>query len=160
MPAGTIIFALVLARIVWRLWHAVPDTPAGSSSWERRASSVSHAALYSMMIAIPLLGIVFTFARGRPIDFGLFQLAYPLDRLVGRGTMKLLKRLHEALVQAVLGLAFVHARAALWHHYVRRDDVLTRMLPRLGPSVRAIAPTKPEPIDAKAKATAGKLSSY
>lgn len=129
-PAGTVIFALVLVRIAWRLSHPAPAAPAGSSAWERRASTASHLALYATMIAIPLLGIVFTLARGRPIDFGLFQIAYPLNHLIDAGTMKVLKNMHEFLGQAVLGLAFIHAAAALWHHYVRRDDVLTRMLPQ------------------------------
>lgn len=159
-PAGTVIFVLVLVRITWRLSHPAPAAPAGTSAWERHASTASHLALYAMMIAIPLLGIVFTFARGRPIDFGLFQIVYPLDQVIGTATMKVLKKMHEFLGQAVLGLAFVHAAAALWHHYVRRDDVLTRMLPRSGSAVRPIAALAPKLTDADDKAIAEKLRSY
>ena len=131
-PAGTVIFALVLARIVWRLLSSAPGMPVDMRPWERLAANLTHLALYAMMIAIPLLGILFTLARGRPIDFGVFQIAYPLNHIIGATTMKGMKAAHEWLGQAVLGLAFIHTAAALWHHYVRRDDVLTRMLPKRG----------------------------
>lgn len=156
-PVGTIIFALVLVRIAWSLSHPAPEAPAGTTAWERRAAAASHLALYAMMIAIPLLGIIFTFARGRPIDFGLFQLAYPLHAVIGTATMKFLKGLHEWLGQAILGLAFIHAAAALWHHYVRRDDVLIRMLPQRrlasGAGARSMS-------DEETKQAAEKFSSY
>lgn len=156
-PAGTIIFALVLLRIVWRLAHPAPAAPSGTTAWERGAAAASHLALYAMMITIPLLGIIFTFARGRPIDFGLFQIAYPLNHIIGTATMKFLKNLHEWLGQAVLGLAFVHAAAALWHHYVRKDDVLTRMLP--GRKQQAQPVGTPLASDQDARSAAEKLSS-
>lgn len=136
-PAGTVIFALVLVRIVWRLLSTAPGMPADMRPWEKFAANLTHLALYAVMIAIPLLGIVFTLARGRPIDFGVFQIAYPLTHIIDATTMKGMKSAHEWLGQAVLGLAFIHAAAALWHHYVRRDDVLTRMLPKRG------SPAKP-----------------
>jgi cytochrome b561 len=37
---------------------------------------------------------------------------------------------HETAAVAILVLAGVHAAAALWHHLVRRDDVLRGMLGR------------------------------
>ena len=158
-PAGTIIFALVLLRIVWRLLHPAPAAPSSTKAWERSAAAASHLALYTMMIAIPLLGIVFTFARGRPIDFGLFQISYPLNHFIDTATMKLLKKLHEWLGQAVLGLAFIHAAAALWHHHVRKDDVLTRMLPGRKEQARP-TDASPQLSDAEAKAVAEKFSPY
>jgi cytochrome b561 len=82
-----------------------------------------------MMIMIPLTGIAYVLARGRSINFGLFEIGYPLDRTFSRNTARALKNAHEFLGQAVLVLAFAHAAAALWHHYVRKDNVLIRMLP-------------------------------
>ena len=156
-PAGTVIFALVLVRVAWRLTHPAPGMPPDTPRWERCAAKLSHLALYVAMIAIPLLGIVFTLARGRPIDFGWFQIAYPLNHVIGTATMKFLKGLHEWLGQAILGLAFIHAAAALWHHYVRRDDVLTRMLPRRNPASDADAHLV---TDEETKLAAAKPGSY
>ena len=147
----------MLIRIVWRLTHPAPVPPAGTPRWERWAATLSHLALYAAMIAIPLLGIVFTLARGRPIDFGLFQIVYPLNHIIDAATMKAMRTTHEWLGQAILGLAFIHAAAALWHHYVRRDDVLTRMLPRR--KAAAVAGTH-SMTDEEAKLAAEKLSAY
>jgi cytochrome b561 len=128
-PAGTVVFALVLMRLVWRSTHTAPEMPDGMRPWERLAAKITHLTLYLMMVAIPLIGMAATFARGRPIDFGLFQIALPLDSIINRSAARTLKDVHGFLGQAVLVVAFVHAGAALWHHYVRKDDVLVRMLP-------------------------------
>ena len=128
-PAGTVVFALVLMRLVWRSTHTAPQMPDGMRPWERLAAKLTHLTLYLMMVAIPLTGMAATFARGRPIDFGLFQIALQFDGFVNRGAARTLKGVHEFLGQAVLVVAFLHALAALWHHYVRKDDVLVRMLP-------------------------------
>ena len=128
-PAGTVVFGLILLRILWRVAHPTPAMPASMRPWEKVAAKLTHYALYLMMVMIPLTGILYVLARGRPIDFGLFQIIYPLDHVIGRNASRTLKDAHELLGQAVLVLAFAHAAAALWHHYVRKDEVLTRMLP-------------------------------
>ena len=129
-PAGTVVFALVIVRLAWRLTHAAPGMPESMRPWEQLLAKLTHYALYVMMILIPLGGIVFTLARGRPIDFGFFQIVYPLDQTIGRNAVRSLKGVHEFLGQAVLVVAFLHAAAALWHHYIRKDDILARMLPK------------------------------
>lgn len=129
-PAGTVVFALVLLRLVWRSTHAAPTMPESMRLWEKSSAKLIHYALYALMVMIPLIGIAYTLARGRPIDFGLFQIVYPLDHIINRDTAGTLKNIHAFLGQAVLLVAFVHAAAALWHHYVRKDDVLVRMLPK------------------------------
>lgn len=128
-PAGTIVFALILFRLRWRSTHPAPYMPETMHSWERIAAKLTHSALYVLMVAIPLAGIGYVLARGRPIDFGFFQIIYPLDQVISRNTAGVLKNIHEFLGQAVLAVALVHATVAVWHHYVRMDDVLDRMLP-------------------------------
>ncbi len=129
-PAGTVVFALVLLRLVWRSTHAAPAMLESMQPWEQFSAKLSHYTLYAMMVAIPLTGIAYTLARGRLIDFGMFQIVYPFNHVMSRNAVRTLKDLHEFLGQAVLFLAFVHAAAALWHHYGRKDEVLSRMLPR------------------------------
>jgi cytochrome b561 len=128
-PVGTVVFGLIILRILWRFAHPAPAMPQSMRPWEKAAAKLTHHALYLVMVMIPLTGILSVLARGRPIDFGLFQIVYPLDHVIGRNASRTLKDAHEFLGQAVLALAFVHAAAALWHHYVRKDGVLTRMLP-------------------------------
>lgn len=86
-----------------------------------------HLGLYALMIGLPLLGWLTLSAAGKPIPF--FGLELPA--LIG-ADKKLagdLKELHETLAVAGYWLIGLHAAAALFHQYVRRDGTLQRMLP-------------------------------
>ena len=124
-PAGTVLFALIMVRIMWRATFGTTIDTA-KRNFSTYAAKLTHLALYAMMVGLPLLGMLSVFARGKPIDFGLFQLVMPLGDLIGPYA-GLLKSAHEALGYGILLLAFVHAAAALGHHYVLKDDVLLRM---------------------------------
>lgn len=128
-PAGTVVFGLILLRCLWRLAHPAPAMPASMRAWEKRVAKLTQFALHVAMVTIPLTGISYVLARGRSIDFGLFEIVYPLDHAVSRSASHALKAAHQLLGQSILVLAFAHATAALWHHYVRKDAILTRMLP-------------------------------
>lgn len=129
-PAGLVIMVLIVARIAWRLAHKPPAMPGDMKPWEISAAKLTHLALYVLMIVIPVLGLAATAARGRAIDFGAFQIAVPFQVWTDRATRKLITGAHELATQLMLAIALVHAIAAIWHHLVRRDDVLTRILPR------------------------------
>lgn len=129
-PLGLVVFALILLRIVWRLGHKAPALPANMAGWEVALAKLAHLALYAAMIAVPMVGIAAQFARNRGIDFGIFQIPVPSGFAgTSKETASSIKGVHEFLGQAILLLAFAHAAAAIWHHHVRKDDVLTRMLP-------------------------------
>ena len=125
-PAGTTLFALILVRIAWRATFATPPVAAVTTGIAALAAKAVHLSLYALMVALPLLGMLSVFAAGKLIDFGLFQIAAPFAGSIGVSSA-LLKSTHETLALAILGLAFAHAAAALGHHYVLRDDVLSRM---------------------------------
>ena len=125
-PAGTVLFALIMVRIMWRATLGSTIDAAKRMDFSAYAAKLTHLALYAMMVGLPLLGMLSVFARGKPIDFGLFQLVMPLGDLIGPYSRSM-KSAHEALAYGILLLAFVHAAAALGHHYVLKDDVLSRM---------------------------------
>lgn len=125
-PAGTVLFALILVRIMWRATLGTTVDAAKRMTASATAARLTHLTLYAMMVALPLLGMLSVFARGKPIDFGLFQLVMPLGSLIGPYA-GLLKSAHESLGYGLLLLTFVHAAAALGHHYVLKDGVLLRM---------------------------------
>ena len=124
-PAGTVLFALIMVRIMWRATFGT-TIATEKRNFSGYAAKLTHLALYAMMVGLPLLGMLSVFARGKPIDFGVFQLVMPLGDLIGPYA-GLMKSAHEALGYGILLLAFVHAAAALGHHYVLKDDVLLRM---------------------------------
>lgn len=93
------------------------------------AASFVHAALYVLMLGVPLLGLAYVLGSDKAIDFGLFKLAVPLKAYIGSFARDA-REVHEALGIGIQVLAGVHAAAALGHHYLLRDGVLQRMMPR------------------------------
>lgn len=127
---GVTIFLLALARLAWRAAHRPPALPISMPAWQIRATAVSHALLYALLLAIPLSGWLFSSASGVPVVYlGLVQ----LPDLVGRdkALAELLKQVHVVLNCTLFFTACIHVVAALKHHFVDRDDVLARMLPFL-----------------------------
>jgi cytochrome b561 len=132
---GVTIFLLLVARLAWRLRHPAPALPASMPGWERAAANVSHALLYVLMLAVPLTGWLTSSAAGFPVVyFGVL----PLPDLVGKdkALYEALKLVHYTLNKTLLVLVLVHVAAALKHHFLDRDTILTRMLPRLRPRAR------------------------
>ncbi len=124
---GVAILLLVLLRVVWRLRH--PVAPATElSSGMHRAATAAHAGLYLLMLAVPAIGITYSLLRGQGLDLG-FAAIPPLMEAAARTVSRPVKEVHELAAYALVGLAGLHALAALWHHLVLRDSVLRRMLP-------------------------------
>ncbi len=126
---GISILALVLLRLSWRLYAGAPAAVPGTPAWQERLASLTHWALYALLLAIPLSGWVLNSASGFPLQwFGLFN----LPAIVGRdhGLHELAEEVHEWLFWAMVALAVAHAAAAFYHHLFQRDATLARMLPR------------------------------
>ncbi|WP_026432510.1 cytochrome b [Paracidovorax oryzae] len=134
---GLIVGFLVLPRLLWRLLDVQPEDPPGTPL-EHILAHAAHWGLYGLLVAMPLTGYIGT---GAPTDFGLFTVTgfndTALFAWISR-TFQVGWEAFEAPVDAVhhfLGkfvawaVVLLHVGAALFHHRVRRDDVLTRMLP-------------------------------
>ena len=100
--------------------------------WQRQAASVSHVLLYLLTLAVPLSGWLFSSASGFKV---MYFTKLPLPDLVGKNKALAaqLHLAHEGLNYFMLALVLLHIAAALRHHWVDRDDVLTRMLPLVKP---------------------------
>jgi cytochrome b561 len=125
---GITILGLAALRLAWRFANPIPPAPRDVAPWQRRAADVSHWLLYALLFALPLSGWTMSSAANYPVSwFGLVQ----LPDLVGAGEQlhETLEDVHEALANALLVIAGVHVLAALQHHFLRKDDVLRRMLP-------------------------------
>lgn len=139
--AGVTIFLLASARLLWRLGHPAPELPATLPAWERQAARAGHALLYVLFFAAPLSGWLFSSAGGfQTVYFGVI----PLPDLLGknRELADTLKGVHRAITWSLGAVVFVHAAAAIKHHIIDRNDILTRMLPFL--KVRPPRPNVPE----------------
>ena len=130
--AGLAVLAVLALRVLWRAVDTPPPPEKTMfGAWLDLAARLAHYALYALLIAAPVVGIVLQFARGDALPvFGLFEIAspWPADRAFARSV----KGVHELLANALVILAALHAAAALMHHFVLRDRTLTRMLPGAG----------------------------
>lgn len=124
---GVTVFLLVWIRLVWRLTHPAPPPPPGLSSILGNTARVAHAILYLLMIAIPLSGWLMSSAKGfQTVWFGVLPIPdlLPRDQQLG----ELLEEVHESLNTLLMITLSGHAIAALWHHFIRKDDTLRRMI--------------------------------
>lgn len=127
---GVTVLLLVAARLGWRLRHPAPALPDSMPRWERRATNASHALLYLLFFAAPLTGWLFSSAAGfQTVYFGVLPIPDLLEK--NRELAAALRAAHKWINYTLAGLVVVHTVAAIKHHVVDRDDVLTRMLPFL-----------------------------
>jgi cytochrome b561 len=126
--AGVSVFALVWLRLLWRVLNPPPAYPSSMSPWVQRVAHLGHAALYGLMIVIPLTGWLLSSAKGvQTVWFGIWPLPDLLEKDKELG--HLLHEMHEALNFLLLFLLAGHVVAAFKHHWVDKDDILKRMLP-------------------------------
>ena len=132
ISAGLAIFAMLAARILWRTVDKPPaPEPARFGPWLDRLAALAHLALYALLVAVPVAGIVLQFARGDALPlFGLGEIASPWIK--DRAFAHSVKEVHEVLAHALVILAALHAAAALIHHWFLGDRTLVRMLPFSG----------------------------
>lgn len=124
--AGVTAFVLVWLRLAWRVTHRPPALPEGMSPLMRLAAHAGHVALYGLMVVIPLSGWLMSSAKGfQTVWFGVL----PIPDLIGKDKAfgDLLKEVHEALNWLLMLTLAGHVLAALWHHFVLKDDTLRRM---------------------------------
>ena len=135
---GITVFVLAVFRLLWRITHPAPALPETMKGWERFAAEAAHWALYGLILAQPLIGVLQSNAANFPIVFWggheLPPLLAPNEALD-----KLLVDAHHLVANVLAGLVLLHVGAALRHHVMLKDDVLRRMLPGMGTAVGAVA---------------------
>lgn len=127
---GMTVFMLTVFRLGWRISHRPPALPDSVQIWGRIASEIVHYLFYILIFIIPISGWLMSSAKGfQTVWFGVL----PLPDLVGKDKFlgDLLQQMHKILNYALLGVLLAHVGAALKHHFIARDDILTRMLPLL-----------------------------
>lgn len=127
--AGVTVFVLLLVRVSWRIAHHPPALPWQMGRLQQVAAHLGHLALYALMIALPITGWLMSSAKGfQTVWFGVL----PIPDFLGKDKElgELLEEVHESLSWVLIVLLAVHVVAALKHHFIDKDDILTRMLPR------------------------------
>ncbi len=138
---GLTVLMLSILRLGWRFTHPVPALPPNMSGLLRLVSRLVHWLFYFLLIAIPLAGwcIVSVSPLGiTTVYFGLFKWPH-IWFLTGwsmadrQEYVSYFVATHNTLAFTALALIVLHVAAALYHHYIVRDNVLVRMLPEKTP---------------------------
>jgi cytochrome b561 len=123
---GLLVFVLVWVRIAARFSGPAPDIQPEPPKWQQLSAKLLHLALYAVMIVMPLMGWLLLSASGKVIPF--FGLELPALIGANKELASQLKELHELVGTVGYFLIGAHTAAALFHHFVKRDNTLTRML--------------------------------
>lgn len=128
---GMTALALVILRVACRLTLGEPPYREPLDRLSRIGAHGAHGALYLMMLYMPLSGYLFSAAGGYSLPwFGLFSWPrlLPLDKAASIFG----QTLHHWGAWAIGALLILHGMAVVWHALVKKDEVLSRMLPHIG----------------------------
>jgi cytochrome b561 len=125
---GITILGLAFLRLLWRLSQTHPAPPPNEPHYRIVLARWSHRLLYSLIVLMPVTGWIMSSAANTPVSyFGWFTLPNFVSPLPD--SVESLKTLHATVFLVLIAVVAVHAGAALYHHFVVKNDVLRRMLP-------------------------------
>ncbi len=125
---GILLGILLITRLWWRRTGGVQLAPAQTGHAGKWAQWV-HRLLYLLLVVVVIAGMLSVWFRGDNI-FNLFSVPAfdPGNKVLSHNAVEF----HGWVANVILIMAGLHAGAALWHHYLLKDQVLQRMWPRLG----------------------------
>ncbi|MEA3540288.1 MAG: cytochrome b [Pseudomonadota bacterium] len=126
---GITVLALTLWRLVLRLKAGFLVLPAHMKAWEIALARFTHIGFYVLLLVLPLSGWAFAASPEWPLVW--FDLVPLPDSPLGKAGRGVFHALHGPAAFLALVLVVLHVLGALKHHFIDRDDVLSRMLPFL-----------------------------
>lgn len=125
ISGGVLLTAILLSRIIWRL-TAGRRLPLADGRGLSVVAKATHWGLYALLAAMVLVGMTLAWTRGDSI-FNLFTL--PQFDPGNHALADQVQQVHATIGWIIVGVAGLHAVAALFHRLIWRDGVLARMLP-------------------------------
>jgi cytochrome b561 len=128
---GFILLWIVVARLAYRFTRGAPPDEPTLEPWQKAVSHLTHWSMYGLLLIVPLLGWYATSlygALGTPLGFSL-----PAIAAKNAAASETVYMFHKFGAILLVLLVLAHIGAALFHHVIRKDNVLRRMLPGLKP---------------------------
>ena len=123
---GLIVTFLFILRLFLRYRYGAPSLPTSMPRWQMFAANLGHYGLYFLMGALMVTGIISaSFASDPIIVFGSFDLAFANHSVE---FFILVRTIHEFCTNAIIVLILIHILAAVYHHYIAKDDTTSKML--------------------------------
>ena len=127
---GMLLILVFLITLLWKLINLTPKPVGGSSHFEIVASRLAHLGLSGLIAIILISGYLIPTAKGLGISvFGWFEVPATITSIPQQEDVTGL--IHKYAAYTIIGLALLHAAAALKHHFINKDDTLRRMLGRV-----------------------------
>lgn len=124
--AGVLVLLLTLLRLLWRLTNPRP-LPLPAPPWQQWSARLVHLSFYVLLLGLGVSGYIFTTAEDKPIPlFWGWQI--PALKEWPSATADLAGVLHRWMAYGIGALMVLHSGAALFHHFVQRDETLLRIL--------------------------------
>ncbi|WP_319772731.1 cytochrome b [Breoghania sp.] len=124
---GVVLFVITLARLLWRFKTPPAPMEEDIPFPQRMVAHAVHGLLYLLLLAQPIIGWIGTAAFGAKITvFWLFVLPPIVDKNKEMADTYL--EIHEAMGLIITALVAMHIGGALYHHFIRRDRTLMRMV--------------------------------
>lgn len=128
---GMLALALVLIRLGWRAANRLPELPRDLPRWEAPLARLTDIALYVLILLMPVSGWLLNSASGIPFEI-FWSIPLPAITPVSARLEHVFSLLHLASFSALALLVLGHIAAALRHHFLLHNGILTRMLPGFG----------------------------
>jgi cytochrome b561 len=128
--AGFVLLFVLIARLGYRLAKGAPPDEPTLAPWQKTLSHLTHWALYLVLFGKVLTGWLGVSLYPSLTIFGLFSLPGLVSPNQAAAAQAFFA--HKVLGYALAGLLAAHIGASLHHHFIRKDGVLRRMLPKKG----------------------------
>lgn len=123
---GVVVLFLALLMIFWRYVGARPIMPMNMSKFEILAAKVVHFLLYLSMLVMPITGYLMSSLGGYGVS--LFGWKLPNPFVKNEFLAGIFHETHVVTSYVIIAIVVGHILAALYHHFIRKDNVLRRML--------------------------------
>lgn len=126
---GFLVLLLVVVRLLWRFGNITPAYDPKMPKWMVFAAHSMHYLLYALMITVPLAGFIASNAGQYPVSF-LFL--FDMPSLFATKDIELAKTamfIHRQVAFIFGWIIGAHVLAAIYHHFIKKDNILKRMLP-------------------------------
>ncbi len=123
---GLTILLLMLLRATWASINPKPIL-FNAARWEYFLERLMHYTLYVVLIAMPLCGWVGSVSGGYTPH--LFSLNFNLPIPQNKSLSDICFTIHNTLAVVIIVLVSLHILAALYHHFIKKDNILLRMMP-------------------------------
>ncbi|AUQ42427.1 cytochrome b [Yersinia ruckeri] len=124
---GLSVWGLMLVRLWLRQRNPTPAITPPLPQWQAMGAHTLHWVIYLMFLSLPVLGVLAQAYGGKTWYFLGWQVPQWVTPNVQ--ARSLIKQTHELIATLGYFVIGAHAFAALFHHYIRSDDTLRRMMP-------------------------------